>query len=228
MDRIILDHIPFEVEDRGFMNMLRIQPGTRNADAFSKLLEESRPLARPKAAFAVASPRLASESTVEIGGAIFTSRVLCANLEKAGIAFPFAATCGAELEEWAATMSGMLHSFWADSIMLMALGSAVGFLEKHLKDRLEGAPLSSMNPGSLEDWPLTEQAPLFHLLGESATAIGMRLSDKMVLRPLKSLSGIQFASREGFVNCALCPRESCGSRRAAYDPSLYAARFSRP
>jgi len=54
-------------------------------------------------------------------------------------------------------------------------------------------------------------------LGDSAKAIGTRLTEKMVIQPLKSVSGIQFVSEEGFVNCSLCPRQGCPSRRAPYD-----------
>ena len=218
MERIILDDIPFEVDEKGLAALLRIQPGSRSSSELSKILQEARLVASPKAAFAAASAHMIKEGTIEIGGIRFTSRLLCANLSNSGIAYPFAATCGTELEEWSRTKGGMLHSFWADSIMLMALGCAVTFLETCLKKRLgEGVSLSSMNPGSLADWPLTEQAALFSLLGDSAEAIGTRLTDKMVIHPLKSVSGIQFASARAFVNCSLCPRQGCPSRRAPYD-----------
>jgi len=47
----------------------------------------------------------------------------------------------------------------------------------------------------------------------------------MVIQPLKSVSGIQFVSEEGFVNCSLCPRENCPGRRADYDAGLYDVRY---
>jgi hypothetical protein len=227
MDRIILDPIPFEVDGKGLSELLRVKPGSRNESLFLKILDEARTLGRPKAVFAAVQARLLANGAVDMGGVIFTSRILSTNLEKSALVFPYAATCGTELEDWAQGMGCMLQAFWADSIMLMALGCAVSRLEQVLKDRLgQGVILSSMNPGSLEDWPLGEQVPLFSLLGDSAAAIGITLSDKMVLRPLKSVSGIQFFSEEGFVNCSLCPRQDCQSRRAAYDPTLLKGKFS--
>jgi hypothetical protein len=218
MEHIILDRIPFEVDDKGLAELLRIKPGSRHEGEFSQVLGEAGALARPKAAFAVAEARAVDSATVEIAGVPFTSRVLRANLEHAGMVFPYAATCGIELEEWAQSMDSTLRSFWADSIMIMALACAVSFLERSLKGRLGGsAPLSTMNPGALEDWPLGAQAPLFSLLGGCASAIGVTLTDKMVLRPLKSVSGIQFVSEEGFVSCSLCPRQGCPSRRSEFD-----------
>ena len=226
MDRIILDKIPFEVDEKGLGELLRIQPGSRSADEFSMILDEGRLIARPKAAFTVTTAHLTGEDNIEIGNVRFTSRVLRINLDKAGVIYPFVATCGAELEEWSRSMSGMLHSFWADSIMLMALGCAVSCLETYLQERVgKDVLLSSMNPGSLVDWPLEEQAALFSLLGDAASAIGTGLNEKMVIHPLKSVSGIQFISEDGFVNCSMCPRLNCPSRRADFNVSLYDTKY---
>ena len=225
MDRIILDNIPFEVDEKGFAEILKIKPGSRSAAEFSQILGEARHVARPKAAFAVASVDQLTDESVRIGKVTFKSRILKVNLEHAGIVYPFVATCGAEIEDWSKSMNGMLHSFWADNIKMMALGCALSHLDSYLKERLEGAQLSSMNPGSLEDWPIEQQAPLFELLADAAGSIGVSLSRSMVIQPLKSVSGIQFVSEEGFVNCSLCPREDCPGRRADYDAGLYDVRY---
>jgi hypothetical protein len=228
MDRIILDDIPFATDPEGLARLLRIQPGSRNASEFSKILQDAIAVARPKAAFAVAVAHMRGDTIVEIGNVILNSLILRINLEKAGIVYPFVATCGTELEEWSRTLRDMLHSFWADSIMLMALGCAMGHLDAYLKQRIGNeAILSSMNPGSLPDWPLAEQAALFSLLGDGASAIGARLTDKMVIHPLKSVSGIHFVSEEAFINCSLCPRLNCSSRRADYDTDLYGTKYGQ-
>ncbi|MEN6446204.1 MAG: vitamin B12 dependent methionine synthase [Syntrophaceae bacterium] len=227
MNRIILDDIPFEVDEPGLAGLLKIRPGSRSADEFSGILREARSVARPKAAFVVSSVDKLSGEAVAIGGVTFTSRVLRVNLEHATISYPFVATCGQEIEEWSQQLNGMLHSFWADSIKLMALGCALGHFEAYLKEKTGIHGFSSMNPGSLPDWPIQEQAPLFEILGDAAAAIGVRLTGSMVIMPLKSVSGIQFISGDGFVNCSLCPREGCKGRRAPYDASLYGARYER-
>jgi hypothetical protein len=48
----------------------------------------------------------------------------------------------------------------------------------------------------------------------------------MVIRPLKSVSGISFVSEKGFTNCSLCPRERCPTRRAEYNADLYLSTLS--
>jgi hypothetical protein len=74
-----------------------------------------------------------------------------------------------------------------------------------------------MSPGSLEDWPITEQPKLFSLFGDTEKSIGVKLTASLLMIPRKSISGILFPSEEGFVSCRLCPRENCPSRKAEFD-----------
>jgi len=216
MDSIILDQIPFDVDEVALMDILRIRPGSRIAAKFSTLFKEARQIAVPKAVYAMAEAQILQGDAVEIGGVQFQSPLLCVNLEKAGTVFPFAATCGIELEEWSKKMHNVMHAFWADTIMLMALGCAVSRLEACLKEKVGNEALSSMNPGSLPEWAIEEQANIFALLGEKAAAVGIRLTKNMIIRPQKSIYGIYFVSEKGFCNCSLCPRERCFARRASY------------
>ncbi len=226
MELILLNTIPFHVAESGLMELLRIRPETKAASDFSLIFAQAGKAARPMAAFGVAESKTLGEDTVEINGVNFQSRVLRVNPDKAGVVFPYIATCGPDLERWSESMTGTLHKFWAEAIMLTALGCAVNALESHLKERLGGTAVSAMNPGSLEDWPISEQAALFKLLGDAPDKIGMRLTDTLVIRPLKSVSGIFFISEDGFSSCALCPRKNCQLRRAPYEPGLYEKRYA--
>jgi len=216
MDRIILENIPFHVEEQSFLELFRIPPRSRQADKFSLLLRQAYRIAAPKAAYLVSEVCRFAEDAIEIGGVRLQSRLLCDNLVKAGMTFPFVATCGAELEAWSLGVQDIIHAFWADGIMFMALGCAIGALEAELRAANGKGVLSSMNPGSLPEWPLSEQAHIFALLGESAATVGVRLMENMSMRPLKSISGIYFMSEEGFCNCERCSRERFITRRASY------------
>ena len=121
------------------------------------------------------------------------------------------------MEEWVHSYSDMLDRFRADVIATIALGSAVESLKKHIAELHDTGPLSMINPGSLEAWPMEEQRKLFAILGESAARIGVALTDSLLMKPLKSLSGILFASDQGFINCGRCPRADCPARRAPFD-----------
>ncbi|MCK7477449.1 MAG: hypothetical protein M0C28_08135 [Candidatus Moduliflexus flocculans] len=203
----------------------RVRPDTKMAGELSEMLARALPTARPRAAFRVTTVDSMGDAHVLIMGVRFDSTVLRVNLTDAQIVYPFVATCGAELEEWSRSITGTLHAFWADTIMLLALGSAMTALETHLKDKVGPAQLSCMNPGSLEDWPLSQQQPLFDLLGSVSETLGVRLSSHMLLYPLKSVTGIQYVGGEHFVNCSLCPRQNCPTRRADYDRSLYGKKY---
>ncbi len=110
----------------------------------------------------------------------------------------------------------LLKQYYLEEIANIALEQAADWLAAHLETRYGLGPLSNMSPGSLEDWPITEQAKLFSIFGDTEKLIGVRLTDSMLMVPRKSISGILFPSEEGFVACQLCERENCPGRKAAY------------
>jgi hypothetical protein len=74
-----------------------------------------------------------------------------------------------------------------------------------------------MSPGSLKDWDLNGQRPLFSVLGDVKGSVGVYLTESLLMIPAKSLSGIFFPTEIPFYSCQLCPRENCPSRRAKYN-----------
>jgi hypothetical protein len=166
-----------------------------------------------------------SERSVVIDGIRFDSRVLRVNLEKAHRVFPFLATCGTELHEWAAAQQDILQRYYADEIAEAALRQALGVLREHLKERYRLGHTSTMSPGSLPDWSIQAQRPLFALFGDTERLLGVRLADSLLMVPSKSVSGIRFPTEQTFASCQLCPREGCPSRQAACDPDPYDKRY---
>lgn len=210
----IIDSISLSLDSDFICNALRIKLDSEHAARMAELIAEAQAVARPKAAYREVKIQNSTQDGVCIDGVTFKSRLLMTNMTSATKMYAFLATCGTELEEWAKTSSSdLLESFWTDTIMNMALITAIGALEKQLNPLCEVQFLSSMNPGSLEDWPLTEQRPLFSILGAAPADIGITLTESYLLLPLKSVSGIYFDSKDKFCNCQLCPRESCPGRR---------------
>jgi len=74
-----------------------------------------------------------------------------------------------------------------------------------------------MAPGSLPNWPIEQQKPLFELFGDVQATIGVKLTDSLLMLPAKSVSGIYFPTETSFFSCQLCPRERCDSRKAKYN-----------
>lgn len=204
---IIIDAIPFKLDEDLLIEMMRVKQGSENAERLLELSRQAATIARPKAAYREVSVEERTEDSVIIDSIKFKSRLLSENLPDK--AYAFVATCGRELEEWSRSFSDLLESFWADAIMNLALDAVV----KKLENRLGCAQLSCMNPGALPDWPLTEQQPLFKLLKER---VGVSLTESFLLLPIKSVSGIYYYSQEKFCNCQLCPREDCPGRRVPY------------
>jgi hypothetical protein len=154
-----------------------------------------------------------------------TSRVLRVNLDEAYRVFPFAATCGVELDEWASSLGDLLRAFWSEAIREDALRAASRAVHRHIVDSHGLGKTSTMSPGSLGDWPLREQRALFKVLGDTEAAIGVRLTESCLMLPTKSVSGIRFPTEHRFESCQLCPRGVCPGRRAPYDSELYGRRY---
>jgi hypothetical protein len=207
------------------MKRLHIKEGSSHEHEFMSMAEEASRLARPKALYKLAFIDEKAEDSVIIDGIRFTSRVLRVNLEETQRVFAYVATCGTELDEWSSGFQDMLQQYWADAIKEAALLAAIQALNDHLNLRYAPGLTSTMHPGSLEDWPIQQQVPLFELLGDTETFAGVRLTESCLMRPIKTVSGLRFPLQSNFESCQLCPREGCPGRKAPYEPELYGLRF---
>ncbi len=225
MNKVILDNIPFDISLDRLLEKLHMDAEDEGADEVGELLKEARRIARPKGMYVEAFIDSKGEDYVVVEGVKLTSRVLRVNLNDVYRIYPYAATCGTELEEWSKTINDPLQRYWADAIKEIALVPALETLRKHLMDSYHLEKVSSMNPGSLEDWPIKEQEGLFALLGDTKAAIGVELTDSFLMLPIKSVSGIWFPTETNYENCQLCPREGCPGRRAPYDKELYRRKY---
>ena len=222
MELVILENIPFTPEPERLIERLGFGSMGAMAGELAALIEQAERVARPRACYTLFEVEKTGERTVSIGGREFDSRILRVNLEQAGRAALFIATCGVELERWAESYEDLLLRWVAEELCEEALRAARSAVEQALAPRLAGPHRVSMNPGSLEDWPLTQQAPLFEALGGAGALIGVELTESCLMRPRKSLSGISYGSAAAFENCLLCPREDCRGRRMKFDAGLFA------
>jgi len=224
----VLSDLPFQVDLEQLAKQLRIKEGSTHLEKLRGLAEQARAAGNPKAAYRMVYIEERTDDRVKINGVVLSSRILRVNLDKAHRVFPYVATCGKELEEWSQGFTDLLEKYWADAIKEMAVKQMVRYLSGYLTEHFQPGKLSRMNPGSLPDWPLSEQRPLFSILGEAVQEIGVQLTDHFLMLPIKSVSGIWFPTEENFESCRLCPREGCPGRRAAYDQELYARKYGRP
>jgi hypothetical protein len=183
-----------------------------------QLIDSAQAVMSPAAAFRPGYIDEKRDDGVVVDGVAFTSRVLRRNLDTVGRVFPFVLTIGMAMDELIDASGDMLAKYLLDEIANLALREARGRFEHHLRSGFALEKISCMAPGSLEEWPIEQQAPLFSLLPGVEAALGVRLTESFLMLPRKSISGIYFPSETTFFSCQLCPRARCDGRKARYDP----------
>jgi hypothetical protein len=226
----ILDDIPMHLDINEVSKNLHLDKKKGYSNTARELVELASSVIRPKIIYEVSYVGNKNEDTVYIGNVKFTSHVLRVNLDKIGKVFPYIVTIGKELEDNAASFDSLLKAYCLDEIGNMLVELGMEYLEDYLKRRYKFEQLSNISPGSLEEWPITQQKQLFSIFGNVEDLIGVKLTDKSLMIPRKSVSGIFFPTHVKFYSCQLCPRENCKERAAPYDKNLeesYTKKVSR-
>ena len=214
----VLDTINFEINIDTMLEKMNLDREKQQTEQIVKKLLEGAELAAPKALYGEAEIQERGEESLTAEGICFTSRVLQVNTKDTGWLFPFLATCGRELEAWSEAQESPLERYVASLVEEEACFRAMEKVFETIDSTHNLLNPSAMNPGSLEDWPLSEQHRLFQLFQDSHKAIGIQLMDSLLMKPAKSMSGIRFSSTHSYTNCQLCSRNPCPGRLEPYDP----------
>ena len=182
------------------------------------LIDSAQAVMAPVAAFRASYVDEKRDNEVVVDSVPFTSQVLRRNLDGVGRVFPFVLTLGKAMDEIIQASGDILDKYLLDEVGNMILRKARGRFEHHLRSTFALDKISCMSPGSLQDWPIEQQKPLFSLLPGVEDDLGVRLTESFLMLPRKSISGIYFPSKATFFSCQLCPRERCDGRKAPYDP----------
>ena len=215
----LLENIPLDLDVGEVKRRLRIK-GEEQSEQIQALIDVAVPLISARAMYKVAYIDKKGDDNVTIEGIRLKSRVLRKNLEEVGRVFPYVVTLGDELEAKVADYPDMLEKYYLDTIGNVALTKARKHMEDGLRSKLALGGMSFMSPGSLKDWPIEEQRPLFSIIGDVEGTIGVKLSESLLMIPRKSVSGLFFTTEINFQSCQLCPREGCENRRARYDEGM--------
>lgn len=206
--------IPVVLDAGEIAARLRFDPARAGFDSLDELVARAQKLIEPRGVCEVGYVGEKGERTVEVSGVTFESPVLRRNLETTNKVFPYIITVGPGLENEAGAQTDLLLQYYLEEMANIALEQAASLLSSQLETRHGLGLLSSMSPGSLEDWPITEQLKLFSIFGDTERLVGVRLTESLLMVPRKSISGILFPSEEGFVACQLCDRPNCQGRKA--------------
>jgi len=221
-DAVILE-LSYDIDTASFLRSIKMRAVENDLTAVAAaLIETVRPVARPRAVFIPMKVKSLTSASFTLGKAVFHSRVLGKVFEEDAIVYPYIVTVGKELDVLNGSQNDMLAKFRLDAVKSAVLFAAGRAFEYELKKRYPEQRLTHINPGEIDDWPLTEQKGLFGLFDVAAEKIGVQLTDGCMIKPVKSRSGIYFANDDGFETCRLCTQYRCMGRRVAFDAATLA------
>lgn len=155
------------------------------------------------------------------GSIIFKSRNIARLLEHCPKVAVFLVTIGSHLEEESHRLAQdglILHATAMDAIGSAAVEEVIGFVQSRIEEMAGAQGLVSsrrFSPGYC-DWDITQQEALFRIV--SGGAVGVRLTERFLMIPQKSVSGvIGLGPPDGNVAnynpCKTCKKYDCPSRR---------------
>jgi hypothetical protein len=219
--------IPLKIDTAAIIKRLKPHGGSERMEQMAarmeqtaiELAEKALSVAKPKGIYRISGARVIDRGTVEIDGIRFTSRSLSKCLEGQPVVYPLLATAGQELDEMPTVKGDLMRQLTLDTIKMVILFSAVEYLTNYIKEKHSLNGTATLNPGEFDDFPISQQKPLFALFSGAEKQIGVSLTSGGALKPTKSRSGILFPNETGFLSCKLCTMFKCPGRRAAYDPA---------
>lgn len=221
MKTVYIENFDFAITKEDILKRLHMPLDHKYGRSVEALLKKVLPLARPRSFYMETPIDEIAGNIVILNGIGFQSKVLAKNLAGKEVAYPFLATSGSELLALAGEMDAM-DQFTLDAIMEALLRKASLALNEALANIIDSNnKLVAVNPGSLVDWPITEQQKLFELFGDESKKLGVSLTQTSLMNPIKSISGILYEDEDEFHNCQLCQRRDCPTRQTPFDAALF-------
>lgn len=208
----VADILPLE----SALSYLKIDESSDLADDIKALLDDAYKIGRPCAIYRECYVDSIKGDNVTIDGVVFTGSLITEKLDGIHRVFPYIASCGPELAEWAESLKDSLENFYANTFNQYVVGFINRFLIESITDFSGIRKFAALNPGSLPAWPIKQQQPLFELLGNVKKDIGVVLTSSYLMLPIKSTSGILFPSSVEWFNCMRCRRRDCPGRQAEF------------
>lgn len=225
MMETIFDNIPVKANSEKFLKAFYIN-NSEDESKLTDMIKEAENIVNPKGVYKESFIQEISAEELLIDNISFKSSLLVNNLRDQETVFAFVITVGHEIGKWAKNIEGLLEQYWAMKIQEDFLQQAVTYIFDKIEEEKQLGKMATMNPGSINEWPISEQLKLFNLIGEVKVKIGVELTDNYLMLPSKSLSGFRFINKFNYVNCKLCTRVNCPDRRANYDENFYKDRYN--
>ncbi len=157
-----------------------------------------------------------AQGLVHIGeGRLQCGRQVAGYLQGSDYAALFLCTAGAVFSERtrAFTQNGdQLKAYLCDALGSLSVENAMDRIQRLLEEKCQARGWNITNrysPGYC-NWPLSDQKPLFSLIGDNPC--GISLNDSCLMYPIKSVSGIMglgSGSKKRPYGCAICQNKTC-------------------
>lgn len=219
----ICAHLPVDPENRELYRYLGypagVAPSPRMADRISRVVVQAASALRPRGVYALYAATHQTEHSLQLGGVAVSGKI-GDFLQHADRVAVFVVTVGGEISRLsdAAAKSGDAFSAWViDALGSWAAESAADALMKRIRHHLDdGQELTLRYSPGYCGMNIAQQRNLFRLV--PAEAIEVTLAPSMLMRPLKSISGlVGLAPREAIGQyhspCDLCLLARCSMRR---------------
>lgn len=156
-----------------------------------------------------------------VGGERFRSKISAELLKDRESVFVYIATCGRSISEQIDRTEDPLDAYILDQIAYLAYLQASDQMSAALEDEYGIERHVRLCPGSIIDWSVGDVKRLFPLLDGLYQQLDLHVLSSGLIDPLKSTSGMLYATEEEFESCSICPRANCENRKTPFDPELH-------
>ena len=213
-ERIVLN-FPVNFTAEEFAKYCRIDPESSAFEAVEEAIPLINQYAQPKAILVWANVDSIEGDSTTIDGVTFESKIVAEKLKNLHRVFLSVVTAGNGLEQCEDLADDVFLDIYNGALLMYASYKAI----EYMKEKFEYDGSSTLNPGSLPDWPISNNFALFDIIG-NVGEIGVSLNEEGYIKPWNSGSHIHF-SDNGFMSCSLCKKYDCIGRHAKFNRSEY-------
>jgi hypothetical protein len=213
-----MQNLDVRVQPDALMRRLHLDRLPDGIDRARQFVARMKDWVEPRAAAVEVRVSDRDEHGVWTGGGRIESRLLARFLGDEGRIVAHLVTLGPEADAAIRAETAPMNQYGLHEAANLFLDEAQTIWKRIVGRTLHLPHLSSIHPGGLPDWSIEGQRVVFGLLVRQAEALGVRLTETVLMVPQKTVSGIFFPSSEPLVTCRLCSRLRCPSRRAPFDP----------
>ena len=194
-------------------------PSARMGERIAKVVAQAQSSLQPRGVYAIYAVTRQTEHSLQVGGVTISGKI-GEFLQQSQRVAAFVVTVGEDISHLsgAAARNGDAFSAWVmDALGSWAAESAAGALMKRIRRHLnDGQELTLRYSPGYCGMSIAEQRKLFQLV--PACAVEVDLTPSLLMRPMKSISGLVGLAPKDVVSryhspCDLCPLARCPMRR---------------